>query len=52
MRFKNKYEQTVGSEYSKYRCVVNIGFQKKKFRKEVVIMKKTTKLNYGKKLLL
>ena len=29
------WEKTVGSEYSTYRCVVKIGFQKKSLRKEI-----------------
>ena len=37
------WENTVGSEYSKYRCVVKVGFQKKNLRKENVIFKKNNK---------
>ena len=36
----NVVGKTVGSEYSKYRCVVKIGFQKKSLRKERQLYKK------------
>ena len=36
------WEKTVGSEYSKYRCVVKIGLQKKSLRKGNIILEKTT----------